>query len=77
MTLKRSLYNYIFCGWPGSAHDSRVWQNSPQHKKLEEKRAAMLAPTTYIISDSAYELRTFNITPYKDSSSYGRSEKNI
>lgn len=19
----------VFCGWPGSSHDSRVWQNSP------------------------------------------------
>jgi Plant transposon protein. len=71
----KKKFLYVFCGWPGSAHDSRVWQHSPLHNNIEEKRHEMLPLSSYIISDSAYELRTFNITPYKESAGFGRPEK--
>lgn len=71
----KKKFLYIFCGWPRSAHDSRVWTHFPLYKAIDTKPMDMLSPSTYIISDSAYELRTFNMTPYKASAGYGRLEK--
>lgn len=42
----------VYCGWPGSAHDSRVWQNSPLYLKLREP--GQVAEEHHVIGDSAY-----------------------
>lgn len=71
----KKKFIYIFVGWPGSAHDSRVWTNSPLHNDLEEKRDEVRPPETFLLSDSAYELRTFNMNPYKAFGILSRQEK--
>lgn len=67
--------HYTFAGWPGSAHDSRVWMNSPKFSELEINRDEIFPVGSFTISDSAYELRTFNITPYKNYRRISRSDR--
>lgn len=56
----------VYCGWPGSTHDARVWKNSPIYKKLSENQKEMLPPNTYLLGDSAYPLEAFIMVPFKD-----------
>lgn len=55
----------VFCGWPGSSHDARVWANSPLGQSLESE-AIKLPANTYILGDSAYPLKPYLIVPFKD-----------
>lgn len=55
----------IFCGWPGSAHDARVWSNSPLGMALE-KGDLILPKNTYILGDSAYPLTSYLMVPFRD-----------
>ncbi|KAJ8960117.1 hypothetical protein NQ314_006098 [Rhamnusium bicolor] len=41
----------IYCGWPGSINDARVWENSPIYEKLR---------------DFAYPLQKFIMVPFKE-----------
>jgi hypothetical protein len=53
----------VYCGWPGSAHDARVWRNSPIYQNLRNNAI----PTFYhLLGDSAYPLEEFIIVPFKD-----------
>lgn len=51
----------LYCGWPGSVHDSRVFRNSPLLNK-----ASKLDKNFHLIGDAAYPLQTCMLTPYKD-----------
>ncbi|KAK5648231.1 hypothetical protein RI129_003123 [Pyrocoelia pectoralis] len=71
------IFTNIFVGFPGSAHDSRVFQNSSLYKNIEE-----FGPDTYfyskyhLLGDSAYFLRDWLITPYIDNGRLSRDETN-
>lgn len=56
----RGLFLDVFCGWPGRAHDARVFKNSRVSNLL---RARCLSSTgsckSYIIGDSAYARRSY------------------
>ena len=53
----------ISCGWPGSMHDSRIFEMSSLSRVIEEK----LRDTNYhLLGDSAYRLGIRLITPYRD-----------
>lgn len=54
----------IYCGWPGSAHDARVWQNSPIFSKLSNDR--ILPDQYHLLGDTAYPLNSFIMVPFKD-----------
>ena len=56
----------VFCGWPGSAHDARMWQNSPIFEKLDAGHNEILPPNSYLLGDSAYPLREFIMVPFRD-----------
>lgn len=56
----------VYCGWPGSTHDARMWQNSPIYQKLSENHEQMLPPNTYLLGDSAYPLQVFIMVPFKN-----------
>jgi hypothetical protein len=49
---------YVYCGWPGSTHDNRVWR----HCKLYKQVAQHFSPGQYLLSDSAFNPGT-NIVP--------------
>ena len=68
------MFRDVFAGWPGSAHDARVWRNSPLYKAIEEN-PDMVPGNSHILGDSAYPLKTYLIVPYKDNGHLSRKEK--
>ncbi|CAH1968616.1 unnamed protein product [Acanthoscelides obtectus] len=63
-----TLFTYVFLGYPGSAHDSRVFENSIMCKNIERHGPNFYFLDTqkyHLIGDSAFALRTWLITPYR------------
>ncbi|CAH1966394.1 unnamed protein product [Acanthoscelides obtectus] len=63
-----TLFTYVFLGYPGSAHDSRVFENSCMCKNIERHGPNFYFLDTqkyHLIGDSAFALRTWLITPYQ------------
>ena len=59
---------FIFCRWPGRAHDSRVWHQSPIFKALPDLcyvEGLRIDQTFHILGDSAYPLSNHLMVPYK------------
>jgi hypothetical protein len=52
---------YYLAGWPGSAHDNRVFRNS----KLCQKPSEFFSPTQYLLGDSAFACMPFMVSAYK------------
>ena len=52
---------YAHCGYPGSAHDSRVWRNS----NLSQNSSKYFNEGEYLLGDKGYPLCENIITPYK------------
>ena len=57
---KRRIWHYV-SGWPGSAHDSRMWTNS----KLFRDPAAYFSTNEYVIGDSAFANGPHMVTTYR------------
>lgn len=62
----------VYCGWPGSVHDARVWRNSPIYQKLKNN---LLPEEFHLLGDSAYPLETFIMVPFKDNGHLSRQQK--
>lgn len=58
------LIRDIYTGWPGSTHDARVLRNSNLYTNAN--RGNYLNANKYILADSAYPLKMWLITPFKD-----------
>lgn len=65
----------VNCGWPGSAHDARVWRSSETYNKFENNPRNLLPVGTYLIGDSAYPLAKYLITPFKDNGNLTGNQK--
>ena len=52
-----------YTGWPGSVHDSRVFQSSPLYTNLTTKP---IPDAYHLLADSAYALHSFVLVPYRD-----------
>lgn len=61
----------IYCGWPGSCHDARVWKNSPISKKLHQ----LLPENSHLLGDTAYPLTKYLIVPFRDNGHLTRPQK--
>ncbi|XP_044766215.1 putative nuclease HARBI1 [Coccinella septempunctata] len=60
------FFTYIFVGFPGSAHDSRVFQNSSLYHQIESHGPQKFFDENFhLIGDSAFGLRSWLMTPYK------------
>lgn len=66
----------VYCGWPGSANDARVWSNSPLAKYLSSEPCP-IPDNLHLLGDSAYPLQTFLLCPYKDNGHLTRKQKNF
>ncbi|XP_058811121.1 putative nuclease HARBI1 [Topomyia yanbarensis] len=55
----------VFCGYPGSVHDARVWRESPLYAYLNSAQCTV-PNDMHLVGDSAYPLDTFLLRPYKD-----------
>lgn len=63
----------VYCGWPGSAHDSRVFTNSPIHNKMDTE--GIIPERYHLLGDSAYPLKTYLMVPFKDNGHLTRRQK--
>jgi hypothetical protein len=71
-----NLFTDVFVGMAGSAHDARVLRYSPLHQNMT-KDCTVLFPSDdfHIIGDSAYPLRTWLLTPFRDNGFLNTAEK--
>lgn len=53
------LFHNVVARWPGSVHDSRIFQNSRLCADLE----AGFNPSYHLLGDSGYALKTYLLTP--------------
>lgn len=60
----------VFCGYPGSVHDARVYRNSPLFQEVQ-----ILPPKFHILGDSAYPMSINLMTPYRDNGHLTLEEK--
>nr|XP_018913753.1 PREDICTED: putative nuclease HARBI1 [Bemisia tabaci] len=56
----------LFCGFPGSCHDARMWAESPLCQRLQEHPGQLLPDDAHILADSAYPITTRTLTPFKN-----------
>ena len=56
----------VYCGWPGSVHNAKMWQHSQLYRKLEEVPHSMLPSGCYLLGDCAYPIKPYMIVPFKD-----------
>lgn len=60
-------FTYIYPGFPGSGHDSRVFRVSGLHQRMNAAPQSLFPSTMYhIVGDSAFQLTTYVMVPYKD-----------
>ena len=55
----------VFCGFPGSLHDARVFRESPLFVDAERNRALLFPGNSHLIGDAAYPLKPWILTPVK------------
>jgi len=69
-------YQFLDCfvGWPGSANDARVWNNSPIGNTLQSN-ADFLPINSHLLGDCAYPLNTFLLTPYHNNGHLSAKQK--
>lgn len=58
------LIRDAYTGWPGCTHDARVLRNSSLFDKAENGQC--IVQGNFIIADSAYPLRNWLMTPFRD-----------
>ena len=56
----------IYCGEPGSLHDSRVLRRSPIYETASTNQMELFPDETFLIGDSAYPSLPWLVPPYKD-----------
>lgn len=62
-----------YTGWPGCAHDARVLRNSSLFLKAEA--GDKFAPNKLIIGDSAYPLKPWLVTPFRDTGNLNQAHR--
>lgn len=70
---QRKAFIDVFVGWPGAAHDARIWQNSPIFRFLQ---ADNLPKDFHLLGDSAYPISSFLMVPFKDNGHLTQEQRN-
>ena len=66
------LITNAYVGWPGATHDARVLRNSPIYEKAENN---LILRNDFIIGDSAYPLRRWLQTPFRDNGRLNQQQR--
>ena len=61
----------VVARWPGSTHDSRIFDNSYLNTQLESSNT-----NTHLLGDSGYALKPYLMTPYSDPSNHEQKRYN-
>ncbi len=67
----------IYVGCPGSVHDARVLRNSPLFDDANEDLDGNFPGNTHLLADSAYQLLSWIIPPFKDYGNLSRRQRNF
>ncbi|KAK4886383.1 hypothetical protein RN001_002654 [Aquatica leii] len=72
-----NIVTYLFTGFPGSAHDSRVFSYSLMARHIEEHGPAKYFPNRddHLLGDSAFPLKEWMMTPYRDNPNITRDQR--
>ena len=65
----------VFCLFPESVHDARVFRNSPLFVDAERNRDLLFPGNSHLIGDAAYPLKPCILTPYKDTGCLTRQQQ--
>jgi len=68
-------FTYIFSGWPGSSHDTRVFKNSSLGQTLINCPQEIINKNLHILGDSAFPLLENLMVPYKATHILSEKEK--
>jgi len=60
------LITDVFCGYPGSVHDTCVFRNSPICCEVEVNPDNYFPGNSHILGDAAYPLKRWLLTPFRD-----------
>jgi hypothetical protein len=66
------LFSDIFVGFPGSAHDARVYH----HSSIGRFGRLVIPTPYYVLADAAYPLSPHCLTPYRSHAAFVHSESN-
>lgn len=67
----------IYCGEPGSLHDSRIFRRSDFFKKVSTDSSNFFPNNTFLLGDSAYGCTNWLVPPYKDNGALTHAQKNF
>lgn len=56
----------VYCGEPGSLHDSRILRRSELYRRCEENMNQFFPNNMFILGDSAYPVKPWIVPPFKD-----------
>ena len=69
------FFTDVYCAFPGSVHDARVLRNSPLHETCENSETDMFPGDSYIIGDTAYPLKTWLVTGFRDNGRLSKEQQ--
>ena len=64
----------VFCRYPRSVHDARVFRNSPLFVDAQRNVNELFPGNSHLIGDAAYPLKPWILTPYKDNGHLTRQQ---
>ena len=65
----------VFCGYPGSVHDARVFRKSLIFQDFEANPDLLFPRNTHLLGDFAYPLMSWVLTPFRDNGRLTRRQK--
>lgn len=70
------LFTDCCVGWPGSVHDSGVYQNSPLFQAAQSRYSTVFPADSFLVGDAAYPLSKWVLTPFRDTNNLSEKANN-